>query len=97
MTPDSILLNFNNINYEITMAFYIYPINKVVRTQNLNIRPRNQVITTNNNQNNMRPFDNNFQLDPIQEEDNQIINTVNPIEHKANRLIIDDIIDEIQS
>ena len=90
------LLNFNNINYEITMAFYIYPINKIVRTQTLNIRPRNQVITTNNNQNNMRPFDNNFQLEPIQEEE-EIINTVNPIEHKANRLIIDDIIDEIQS
>ena len=88
------LLNFNNINYEITMAFYIYPINKIVRTQTLNIR-NNQLLTTNNNQNNMRPFDNNFQLDPIQEEE-EIINTVNPIEHKANRLIIDDIIDEIQ-
>ena len=91
------LLNFNNINYEITMAFYIYSLNKIVRTQTLNIRPRNQVITTNNNQNNMRPFDNNFQLDPIQEEDTEIINTVNPIEHKANRLIIDDIIQEMQS
>jgi len=90
------LLNFNNINYEITMAFYIYEKNKIIRTQNLNIRPRNQVITTNNNQNNMRPFDNNFQIDPIQEEE-EIINTVNPIEHKANRLIIDDIIDEMQS
>lgn len=90
------LLNFNNINYEITMAFYIFPINKIVRTQTLNIRPRNQVITTNNNQNNMRPFDNNFQIDPIQEEE-EIINTVNPIEHKANRLIIDDIIQEMQS
>mgnify|MGYP003643813892 FL=1 len=45
----------------------------------------------------MRPFENNFQIEPSQEEDNQIINTVNPIEHKANRLIIDDIIDEIQS
>ena len=90
------LLNFNNINYEITMAFYIYPINKIVRTQTLNIR-NNQLLTTNNNQNNMRPFNNNFQLDPIQEEDTEIINTVNPIEHKANRLIIDDIIDEIQS
>jgi len=89
------LLNFNNINYEITMAFYIYPINKIVRTQTLNIR-NNQLLTTNNNQNNMRTFDNNFQLDPIQEEE-EIINTVNPIEHKANRLIIDDIIDEIQS
>ena len=89
------LLNFNNINYEITMAFYIYPINKIVRTQTLNIR-NNQLLTTNNNQNNMRPFDNNFQLEPIQEEE-EIINTVNPIEHKANRLIIDDIIDEIQS
>jgi hypothetical protein len=77
------------------MAFYIYPINKIVRTQTLNIR-NNQLLTTNNNQNNMRPFDNNFQLDPIQEEE-EIINTVNPIEHKANRLIIDDIIDEMQS
>jgi len=91
------LLNFNNINYEITMAFYIYSLNKIVRTQTLNIRPRNQVITTNNNQNNMRPFDNNFQLDPIQEEEEIIVNDYAPIEHKANRLIIDDIIQEMQS
>ena len=89
------LLNFNNINYELTLSFLIYPINKVVRTQTLNIRPRNQVITTNNQNTNMRPFDNNFQLEPIQEEEE--INTVNPIEHKANRLIIDDIIDSMQS
>ena len=89
------LLNFNNINYEITMAFYIYPINKIVRTQTLNIR-NNQLLTTNNNQNNMRPFDNNFQLDPIQEEE-EIINNYAPIEHKANRLIIDDVLEEMQS
>jgi len=79
------------------MAFYIFAINKVVRTQTLNIRPRNQVITTNNNQNNMRPFDNNFQIDPIQEEEEIIVNDYAPIEHKANRLIIDDIIQEMQS
>jgi len=90
------LLNFNNINYEITMAFYIYPINKIVRTQTLNIR-NNQLLTTNNNQNNMRTFDNNFQLDPIQEEEEIIVNDYAPIEHKANRLIIDDIIQEMQS
>ena len=89
------LLNFNNINYEITIAFYIYPLNKIVRTQTLNIR-NNQVLASNNNQNNMQPFNSNFQLNPIQEEE-QIINTVTPIEHKANRLIIDDIIDEIQN
>ena len=91
------LINFNNINYELTIAFYIYPLNKIVRTQTLNIRQnRNQVLTTNTETNNMRPFDSSFQLDPIQEEE-QIINTVNPIEHKGNRLIIDDIIDEIQN
>ena len=90
------LLNFNNINYEITMAFYIYPINKIVRTQTLNIR-NNQLLTTNNNQNNMRPFDNNFQLDPIQEEEEITVNNYAPIEHKANRLIIDDVLEEMQS
>jgi len=89
------LINFNNINYELTIAFYIYPLNKIVRTQTLNIR-NNQVLASNNNQNNMQPFNSNFQLNPIQEEE-QIINTVNPIEHKGNRLIIDDIIDEIQN
>ena len=91
------LLNFNNINYEITMAFYIFAINKVVRTQNLNIRNRNQVLTTNTETNNMRPFDSSFQIDPIQEEQEQIINTVTPIEHQGNRLIIDDIIQEMQN
>ena len=90
------LLNFNNINYEITMAFYIYPINKIVRTQTLNIR-NNQLLTTNNNQNNMRPFDNNFQLDPTQEEEEITVNNYAPIEHKANRLIIDDVLEEMQS
>ena len=91
------LINFNNINYEITMAFYIYSKNKIIRTQNLSIRQnRNQVLTTNNNQTNMRPFDSSFQIQPIPEEE-EVVNTVTPIEHKGNRLIIDDIIDEIQN
>ena len=91
------LINFNNINYEITMAFYIYSKNKIIRTQNLSIRQnRNQVLTTNNNQTNMRPFDSSFQIQSIPEEE-EVVNTVTPIEHKGNRLIIDDIIDEIQN
>lgn len=91
------LINFNNINYEITMAFYIYSKNKIIRTQNLSIRQnRNQVLTTNTETNNMKPFDSSFQIQPIPEEE-EVVNTVTPIEHKGNRLIIDDIIDEIQN
>lgn len=91
------LINFNNINYEITMAFYIYSKNKIIRTQNLSIRQnRNQVLTTNTETNNMKPFDSSFQIQPIPEEQ-EVVNTVTPIEHKGNRLIIDDIIDEIQN
>ena len=91
------LINFNNINYEITMAFYIYSKNKIIRTQNLSIRQnRNQVLTTNNNQTNMRPFDSSFQIQPIPEEE-EVVNTVTPIEHKGNRLIIDDVLEEIQN
>ena len=91
------LINFNNINYEITMAFYIYSKNKIIRTQNLSIRQnRNQVLTTNKETNNMKPFDSSFQIQPIPEEE-EVVNTVTPIEHKGNRLIIDDIIDEIQN
>jgi hypothetical protein len=91
------LINFNNINYEITMAFYIYSKNKIIRTQNLSIRQnRNQVLTTNNNQTNMRPFDSSFQIQPIPEEE-EVVNTVTPIEHKGNRLIIDDVLEEMQN
>ena len=91
------LINFNNINYEITMAFYIYSKNKIIRTQNLSIRQnRNQVLTTNNNQTNMRPFDSSFQIQPIPEEV-EVVNTVTPIEHKGNRLIIDDVLEEMQN
>jgi hypothetical protein len=91
------LINFNNINYEITMAFYIYSKNKIIRTQNLSIRQnRNQVLTTNNNETNMRPFDSSFQIQPIPEEE-EVVNTVTPIEHKGNRLIIDDVLEEMQN
>jgi hypothetical protein len=79
------------------MAFYIYSKNKIIRTQNLSIRQnRNQVLTTNNNETNMRPFDSSFQIQPIPEEE-EVVNTVTPIEHKGNRLIIDDVLEEMQN
>jgi hypothetical protein len=44
----------------------------------------------------MRPFDSSFQIQPIPEEE-EVVNTVTPIEHKGNRLIIDDVLEEMQN
>ena len=46
-------------------------------------------------QSNMRPFTPQAQIRP--QEEQQFINTEAPIEHKAKRLIIDDIIEQIQN
>jgi len=84
------LIAFNNINYELSVGFFVYPISKNMQTRNLNSNMRAANINT--QQSNMRPFTQQAQI--RQEE---FKNTETPIEHKAKRLIIDDIIAQIES
>ena len=86
------LLDFNSINYELSVGFFVYPISKNMQTRNLtgNMRAAN----INTQQSNMRPFTQTAQIRPQEET---LINTETPLEHKAKRLIIDDIIDKLQN
>ncbi len=84
------LLDFNDINYELSVGFFVYPINKTIQTRNLTGNMRTANIDT--QQSNMRPFTQQGQIRP-----QEFINTETPIEHKAKRLIIDDIIEQIQN
>ena len=86
------LLDFNDINYELSVGFFVYPINKTIQTRNLTGNMRTANIDTQQS-NNMRPFTPQAQIRPQEE----FINTETPIEHKAKRLIIDDIIEQIQN
>lgn len=88
------LIDLNDINYELTMGFFVYPINKTIQTRNLTGNMRTANIDT-QQQSNMRPFTPQAQIRP--QEEQQFINTEAPIEHKAKRLIIDDIIEQIQN
>lgn len=86
------LLDFNDINYELSVGFFVYPINKTIQTRNLTGNMRTANIDTQQS-NNMRPFTPQAQIRPQEE----FKNTETPIEHKAKRLIIDDIIEQIQN
>ena len=85
------LIDFNAINYELSVGFFVYPINKTIQTRNLTGNMRTANIDTQQS-NNMRPFTPQAQIRP-----QEFINTETPIEHKAKRLIIDDIIEQIQN
>ena len=86
------LIDFNAINYELSVGFFVYPINKTIQTRNLTGNMRTANIDTQQS-NNMRPFTPQAQIRPQEE----FKNTETPIEHKAKRLIIDDIIEQIQN
>ena len=87
------LIDFNNINYELSIGFFVYPLNKTIESRNLNSTMRAGNINTQQS-NNMRPFTQTAQIRPQEEN---VINTETPIEHKAKRLIIDDIIEKLQN
>lgn len=96
------LVNFNNINYEITVGFFIYPLNRVSIPREIQGRsrrvlqpPPTTALVPPVQQNPLRPF---TPQNIIRED----INTVNDIdnhetdiEHKGKRLIIDEVIDRI--
>jgi predicted peptidase len=89
------LIDLNDINYELTMGFFVYPINQSIRTRTLNATMRRGININTQQQNNMRPFTPQAQIRP--QEEQEFINTEAPIEHKAKRLIIDDIIEQIEN
>jgi len=86
-------VNFNGINYEITIGFMIYPLNK--------IRPSTEVIQTTRRQqiapqtaNNLRPYTTSTQI-----RLDDAIDDINEIEtdgeHQAKRLIIDEVLEKM--
>jgi hypothetical protein len=89
------LIDLNDINYELTMGFFVYPINQTIRTRTLNATMRRGININTQQQNNMRPFTPQAQIRP--QEEQEFINTEALIEHKAKRLIIDDIIEQIEN
>ena len=85
------LINFNGINYEISINFYIYPLQKsrlkenTLETNRILSVPR--VLSNNNNNNQMRQI-NNAVIRPEEE----IVNEETLLEHQGKRYIIDEII-----
>jgi hypothetical protein len=74
------LVNFNNINYELTIGFFIYPINNSSLRRNIDIKtiqtPRNE----------LRPFTPTIQVRENNEIDDRNIET--DTEHREKRRII---------
>lgn len=95
------LVNFNNINYEISVGFFIYPLNKVSVPREIQGRGRRVLQPPTNAlappvQNPLRPFTpQNIIRNDINTVNNDIDNHETDIEHKGKRLIIDEVIDRI--
>ena len=94
------LVNFNNINYEISVGFFIYPLNKVSVPREIQGRGRRVLQPPTNAlappvQNPLRPFtpQNIIRNDINTVKD--IDNHETDLEHKGKRLIIDEVIDRI--
>ncbi len=82
------LVNFNDINYELTIGFFIYPINNSVNRRNIDIKtiqtPRNQ----------LSPFTPTIQVrENIDNIDNENVET--DIEHQEKRKIIDAVLEKM--
>lgn len=96
------LVNFNNINYEITVGFFIYPLNRVSVPREIQGRgrrvlqpPPTTALVPPVQQNPLRPF---TPQNIIREDINTVSDIDNhetDIEHKGKRLIIDEVIDRI--
>ncbi len=89
------LINFNGINYELSISFMVFPINKTIQEieRKVNIRSRRNTIQGQINpqqQNRLAPFQTPSQIvrqQPVEQ------NEESEIEHKGKKLIIDQIID----
>jgi len=92
------LINFNNINYEISIGFFIYPINIEGRPKTINTNTR-RALTNNINNNNSGAFN----PPPVirenigQQDINTIDNEETDAEHKTKRLIIDEVISRMSN
>jgi len=95
------LINFNNINYEITVGFFIYPLNRVSVPREIQGRGRRVLQPPPTTalvppvQNPLRPF---TPQNIIREDINTVSDIDNhetDIEHKGKRLIIDEVIKRI--
>ena len=85
------LINFNGINYELSINFYIYPLQKKLKENTLETNrilsvPR--ALSSNNNNNQMRQNNNVV----IRQDDEKIVNEETLLEHRGKRYIIDEII-----
>lgn len=97
------LVNFNNINYEITVGFFIYPLNRVSIPREIQGRsrrvlqpPPTTALVPPVQQNPLRPFTPQTIIrEDINTVNNDIDNHETDIEHKGKRLIIDEVIDRI--
>ena len=84
------LVNFNNINYELSIGFLIYPINKENRPKQIGITARGINNVTQNN----RPFTPS-NIVRTNNNINVIDNEETDLEHKGKRLIIDNILERM--
>jgi len=96
------LVNFNNINYEITVGFFIYPLNRVSVPREIQGRgrrvlqpPPTTALVPPVQQNPLRPFTPQTIIREDINTVNDIDNHETDIEHKGKRLIIDEVIDRI--
>lgn len=95
------LVNFNNINYEITVGFFIYPLNRVSVPREIQGRGRRVLQPPPTTalvppvQNPLRPFTPQTIIREDINTVNDIDNHETDIEHKGKRLIIDEVIDRI--
>ncbi len=97
------LINFNNINYEITVGFFIYPLNKKNVPRQIEGRgrrvlqpPPTTALVPQVPQTTLRQYTpQNIVREDINTINNDIDNHETDIEHKGKRLIIDEVIKRI--
>tara|TARA_A100001201_G_scaffold103604_1_gene88881 strand:+ start:6389 stop:7357 length:969 start_codon:yes stop_codon:yes gene_type:complete len=83
------LINFNGINYELSMGFMVYPLNNS-RVQQRQIVPRG--ITTGTDAMRNQPYTPNAIL---RQSNNDVVNEDTNLEHKGKRLIIDAVLERM--
>ena len=95
------LIDFNDINYELSIGFYIYPINKTrpaqrdIAATTRRAPQRQRRMLASQAQNNMRPFETPNMVQ-TQDDIGVVENEETDIEHQSKRLIIDNILERMQ-
>lgn len=91
------LINFNGVNFEIGISFYIYPLQS--KKVELAIDPR-RVVPVNQNRIVTQPTNNNqmrTDLTNIVRQDINVVNEDTAIEHEGKKLIFDKLIEQMRS